>query len=136
MEEDLYREEILDHYYSSPHRGHIEAPDLTGAGDNPLCGDRICLDVKLDSEGRINEVRFDGEGCAISQAGASMLAEELEGLSLEEARRFEATDIIKRLGISPTSIRVKCGLLGWKVFHRALAEQNAEREQPGDGRNA
>src|SRR4051812_46184013 len=91
MDDDvLYREEILEHYHSSPHRGRLEAPDLTAELDNPLCGDRIRLELGLDPEGRIDRVRFDGHGCAISQAAASLLAEHVEGKTAVEARWISA----------------------------------------------
>src|SRR5438132_6817986 len=106
LDDALYREEILDHYRSSPHRGHLEAPDLSAELDNPLCGDRIRLEVRLDPQGRIGQVRFDGHGCAISQAATSMLAEHVEGMTLTEARRLSSDDAVKLIGVhlSPTRL--------------------------------
>jgi nitrogen fixation NifU-like protein len=120
MDDVLYREEILDHYHSSTHRGRLKTPDLQADLDNPLCGDRIHLEIGLAEDGRIGQVRFDGHGCAISQAAASMLAEHLEGQSLAEARRFTADAMVKLLGIPLTPARLKCGLLAWKAMHKAL----------------
>ena len=78
MDDPLYREEILDHYYSSPHRGHLESPDLVSDVDNPLCGDQIHLELSLGADGRIDQVRFEGHGCVISQAATSLLADRVE----------------------------------------------------------
>ncbi|MFO0953699.1 MAG: SUF system NifU family Fe-S cluster assembly protein, partial [Isosphaeraceae bacterium] len=107
MDDALYREEILDHYRSSPHRGRFESPDFSADLDNPLCGDRIHLEVKLDDSGKISEVRFDGQGCAISQAAASMLAEHVEGMSLPDARKMTSEEAVKLLGVRLTPTRMK-----------------------------
>jgi nitrogen fixation NifU-like protein len=120
MDDALYRDEILDHYFASPHRGHLESPDLSAELDNPLCGDRIRLELGLEPEGRTGRVRFDGHGCAISQAAASMLAEHLEGRPVAEARQFSADDMVRLLGIPLTPARLKCGLLAWRALQRAL----------------
>ena len=123
MDDPLYRDEILDHYFASPHRGHLEPPDLTAQLDNPLCGDRIRLELGLEPTGRIGRVRFDGHGCAISQAAASMLAAHLEGRPVAEARRFSADDMVRLLGVALTPARLKCGLLAWRTLQRALPAQ-------------
>lgn len=116
MDDLLYREEILDHYYSSPHRGRLESPDLHAELDNPLCGDHIRLELRLGPGDRIERVRFDGDGCAISQAAASMRAEHLEGRPVAEARQFSADDMVRLLGIPLTPARLKCGLLAWRAL--------------------
>lgn len=119
----LYREEILDHYFSSAHRGHLEAPDFAAEMDNPLCGDHLRLELQVDGgHGTIAQARFDGHGCAISQASASLLSERLEGTSLEEARAMSESDALSLLGINLTPARRKCGLLAWKTLRRALSE--------------
>jgi len=123
MDDILYREEILDHYYSSRHRGRLDSPDLSADLDNPLCGDRIHIELELDAEGRIGRVRFDGHGCAISQAAASMLAEHVEGWRLEEVRRFSTGEMLGLLGIPLTSTRQKCGLLAWRALQSALPDR-------------
>src|SRR5215471_13813891 len=102
MDDVLYRDEILDHYHSSAHRGRLEAPDYQADLDNPLCGDRIHIELAVDDEGMIDQVRFDGHGCAISQAAASILAEHLEGKGQDEARGLSAEGMIKLLGIPLT----------------------------------
>lgn len=123
IDDALYREEILDHYHSSAHRGRLDAPDRQVDMDNPLCGDRIHLEVALtDDHHSIDQVRFDGHGCAISQAAASILAEHVEGKTADEARAITAQEMVKLLGIPLTPARLKCGLLAWKALNRALAE--------------
>lgn len=132
MDDVLYREEILDHYHSSAHRGRLKAPDVQVDMDNPLCGDHIHLELAFDPQGRIDRVRFDGHGCAISQASASILAEHLEGKSPDEARSLTSDDMVKLLGIPLTPVRLKCGLLAWKALKQALATPvgPAEAEKP------
>jgi len=120
MDDALYREEILDHYRCSPHRGRLESPDGIGEVDSPLCGDRIRLELVLDGSGRIDRVRFEGEGCAISQASASMLAGRVEGMTVEEARGFSSEDALGLLGVCLTPTRIKCALLGWRALQHAL----------------
>ena len=97
MDDALYREEILDHYYSSPYRGTIEDPDLHAELDNPLCGDHLGMDLELSPEGCIRRARFHGDGCAISQAAASLLAGDVEGKSTGEARRLSPDDMLRML---------------------------------------
>jgi len=130
MDDALYREEILDHYYGSPYRGRLEAPDYQAALDNPLCGDHVQLNLGVDDQGRIDQFRFDGHGCAISQAAASILAAPLEGHPLTEAEQVNADRMINWLGISLTPARRKCGLLALRALHQALAD--AEPNDPAD----
>lgn len=120
MDDALYREEILDHYRSSAYRGHLDAPDYVAELDNPLCGDHIRLEVAAGPDGRIETIRFDGDGCALSQAGASMLAEEIEGMSVEQARGFSSEDMLKLIGVQLTPTRIKCWILGWRALQHAL----------------
>jgi nitrogen fixation NifU-like protein len=120
MDDILYREEILERYQAAPYRGRLEAPDLHAELDNPLCGDRIRLELALGAGGQIDRVVFDGHGCVISQVAASLLAERLEGIALDEARRLSADEAVHLLGIRLTPMRVKCGLLAWRVLQRAL----------------
>ena len=122
MDDPLYREEILDHYYSSPHRGRLESPDRVSDLDNPLCGDEVHLELCLGSDGRIEQVRFDGHGCVISQAATSLLADRVEGATLEEVRNISPADVVKLLGVPLSPTRMKCGLLGWKALQKAVEE--------------
>ncbi len=120
MDDPLYREEILDHYYSSPYRGRLERADHACDLDNPFCGDQIHVELTVEDD-RIKEVRFDGKGCVISQAATSLLAERLEGATVAEALELGPADIVKLLGMPLTPTRMKCGLLGWKAMRQALA---------------
>ncbi len=114
--DDFYRELILDHYKNPRNYGTLDHPDITYEDDNPLCGDRIRIDLKLDEQGRVAEVRFSGQGCAISQASASMLTEEVLGKTLDELRQFDKQALLEMLGIQLSPVRLKCALLSLKVL--------------------
>jgi nitrogen fixation NifU-like protein len=114
--EDMYRENILDHYQNPRNYGTLKDPDISYEDDNPLCGDVIRIDLVLDETDRIREVAFSGEGCAISQASASMLTEEIHGKSLEEIKDLGKEDILELLGIELGPVRLKCALLSLKVL--------------------
>ena len=118
--DDLYREIILDHYRNPRNKGTLEDATHTFQDDNPLCGDRIRMDLKVNGTGVIEQVRFDGEGCAISQASASMLTEMVLGKSLEEAKAISKQDILDALGIQLGPVRIKCALLSLKVLKGAI----------------
>jgi nitrogen fixation protein NifU and related proteins len=112
----MYRENILNHGMNPRNRGVLEPADVDYEAKNPLCGDRLRLTLRIGDDGRINAVGWDGEGCAISQAAASMLGEVLLGKTLDEARAFNRDDIVDMLGISLTMNRMKCAMLSLKVF--------------------
>jgi nitrogen fixation NifU-like protein len=114
--EDFYRENILDHYRNPRNKGQLEDPTHTHEEDNPLCGDVIRIDLHVNDQNVIDEVRFDGQGCAISQASASMLTEMIEGKTLEEAKELSKEDILEALGIEIGPVRLKCALLSLKVL--------------------
>ena len=114
--EDFYRENILDHYRNPRNKGQLEDATHTHQEDNPLCGDVIRIDLHVNDQDVIDEVRFDGQGCAISQASASMLTEMVEGKSLEEAKELSKEDILEALGIEIGPVRLKCALLSLKVL--------------------
>ena len=113
--DDTYKERILDHYKHPRNFGSLENPDIVHEEDNPLCGDRIQIEIQLKN-GVVEEVRFNGEGCAISLASASMLTEMIQGKSLEELKVLGKNELLKELGIPLTPTRLKCGLLSLKVF--------------------
>ena len=113
--EDLYREVILDHYQNPRNYGTLEPADISYEEDNPVCGDHIRLDLRL-KDGRVDEVRFFGHGCAISQASASMLTEAIQGKTLEELKAFSKDDVLDLLGIPLGPVRMKCALLSLKVL--------------------
>ena len=113
--EDLYREVILDHYQNPRNYGTLEPADISYEEDNPVCGDHIRLDLRLH-DGRVTDVRFSGHGCAISQASASMLTEEIQGKTLDELKAFSKDDLLGLLGIPLGPVRIKCALLSLKVL--------------------
>ena len=113
--DEIYRENILDHYKNPSHRGAIENPDITYEDANPLCGDVIRVDLRVN-DGRIEQVRFEGTGCSISLACADMLCEKIEGMTLEEAREVSRDDVMEMLGIELGPVRLKCGLLALKTL--------------------
>ena len=114
--DDFYRENILDHYRNPRNKGHLENPTHSHEEHNPLCGDVLHIDLHVNDEDVIQEVRFDGQGCAISQASASMLTEMIQGKTLEEAKQVDKEDILEALGIDIGPVRLKCALLSLKVF--------------------
>ena len=114
--DDFYREMIIDHGQNPRNRGVLDPADIDYEDDNPLCGDRLHLTVQLDEEGRVKAVGWDGDGCVISQASASMLGEEMIGKTLDELRSFSKDDILDLLGIPLTPVRLKCALLSLKVL--------------------
>ncbi len=116
MSDDLYQEHILDHFESPYHKGELDSPTCTHRDKNPICGDEVELALRVDDEGIVREAWFQGHGCAISQAAASMLVEEIEGKSLDELKDFEAQQMLDLLKVQLTATRQKCGLLGFKVL--------------------
>jgi nitrogen fixation NifU-like protein len=114
--DDLYREVILDHYKNPRYRGTLDPHDFSYEDENPLCGDKLRLDVVLDDERRVKAAAFSGRGCAISQASADMLTESILGKSLEEVKQITKDDIMEMLGIELGPVRLKCALLSLKVL--------------------
>ncbi len=114
--DDMYRENILDHGMHPRHRGLLDPADIDFEGHNPLCGDRLRLTMRVDEHNRITEIGWDGAGCAISQASASMLGEEILGKTLDEVKSISKEDIFELLGIPLSMNRVKCALLSLKVL--------------------
>ncbi len=117
--EDIYRQYILEHYRDPRNHGHLDHPDIHAADTNPLCGDRIELDLQV-VDGRVTDVRFNGRGCAISQAAASMLTERIEGATLEELRALRPADILEMLGVEIGPARQRCALLSLRVLHQGI----------------
>jgi len=114
--DDLYRELIIDRYKNPHFRGSLEPHDISFEDDNPLCGDHIKIDLRVDENNRVSEVAFDGHGCAISQATADLLAESVLGKSLDEVKKINKQDILDMLGIELGPVRLKCALLSLKVL--------------------
>jgi len=114
--DDLYREQIIDRYQNPVYRGVLDPHDITFEDGNPLCGDEIRLDLRIDTNGIVQEAAFSGQGCAISQASADLLMERIQGKSLEEIKTLGKEDILEMLGIELGPVRLKCALLSLKVL--------------------
>lgn len=122
--DDLYREEILEHYRHPHNFGTLDAPDAMHEGHNPLCGDRITLMLGISDDGRVADVAFSGRGCAISQASASMLTDDIRGRSIEEIAALTADHVLELLGIEISPARLKCALLSLDTLQKALQESD------------
>ncbi len=123
--DDLYREYILEHYRQPHNKGDLEHPDRFAAYANPLCGDRIQMGVRLEGD-CVVEVRFNGSGCAISQASASMLTDRMCEATLEELAAITKDDIFEMLGVSISPARQRCALLAWEVLRKGILGQPEE----------
>jgi len=121
MAYDMYQEAILQHYRSPRNFGPLEGADLVGEESNPLCGDKITFRLKVDpASHRIDAVRFQGDGCAISLASASMLTERVAGRTVDEVSKIQRDEVLEQLGIPLSPVRVKCALTGFAALGRAL----------------
>ena len=119
-EEELYQEHVLDHYEDPFHRGELADATHVHQDKNPLCGDVVRIELRLNDDGKIEDLYFTGEGCVISQASASMLLEEMFGKTMEDLKQFSAEDMLKLYGPRLTPNRQKCCLLSWKVLQGAV----------------
>ena len=121
--EDMYRENILDHYKNPRNYGSMEEPDATAKGQNPLCGDEVTISLKFADDGEtIEDIRFEGRGCAISQAATSMLTDIVKGKTAAQVAALPKEELQEEIGIQLTPIRLKCAILGLGVLKVALHE--------------
>ena len=120
MSFNLYQENILDHYENPYRRGTMAHPSLEFRDLNPLCGDEVCIQARLDEHDCLAEVCFDGKGCVISLAAASMLMEEIEGKPLEAVKQLDRQAMLDLLGIPLTAMRVKCAMLALRTLEKAI----------------
>ncbi len=114
--DSLYREQIIDLYEHPLNYGELDPHDFSYEEDNPLCGDVVRIDIRLDEAGRVGEVLWSGDGCAISQASASLLTEEIKGMTMDEVKAFPKERLLELIGVPLSMARVKCALLALKVL--------------------
>ena len=128
--DDLYRDYILEHYRRPHNFGVIDEPSATFEGANPLCGDRITMQLGV-KDGVVEQIGFTGRGCAISQASASLLTDEVKGKSVDAVADIRADDLLELLGIDISPARLKCAMLSHDTLHKALAETEGAQAPQG-----
>lgn len=128
MSIDMYAENIMDHFNSPRNLGKIKNPDIKHTGLNPFCGDQLEISVKLNREKEIADIKFEGRGCSISQASASMLTEAIKGKTLDQVKKLSKEDILDLLNIPIGPVRMKCALLGLDTLREGIKiyEQSAD----------
>jgi len=123
MSQSPYREHILDHFENPRHKHTVSHPDHAGEADNPVCGDRVRLEIRLDHEGRVAEAGFSGEGCVICMAAASMLAEYIEGRDTCELEQMAEQDVLALLGVELGRARTQCATVSLRALKSALQRE-------------
>ena len=120
--DDLYREIIIDHYKNPQHKGRLDESDFSYEDENPLCGDHLQIELRVDENQIVVDAKFDGHGCAISISAADLLLDSIIGKSIEDLKKLEKQDILDLLGIELSPVRLKCALLSLKVLKAAVYE--------------
>jgi nitrogen fixation NifU-like protein len=133
--DDLYRETIIEHYKNPYFKGNLNPNDYSYEDENPLCGDKIKIDLRVDEHGKITEAAFNGHGCAISQASADMLLEAIIGKQIDEVKDLTKNDVLELLGIELGPVRLKCALLPLKVLKAGIYGLGEATDELIEGEN-
>ena len=133
-DQDSFDTEVIGHYEDPYHRGPLEGWTHACEASSPICADFVRMELRITADEKIEDAWFDGDGCLVSQAAASLLAEHVEGMSVDQARSFSATDMLTLFGTSLPPSRQKCCLLAWRVFQHAL-DSPADLDCDDSGKN-